>query len=232
MTTAPPKYVRLQEHLRPERLTIADGMEVLRKNGFSDHDEAAVVVGALELPSGEVVGLPNLYFPSAELQTMLIVSLATSKHFSAVREGQPKLERFPIFQLDGAGARGDGTVELSNGEKIRAVTVEPARLPYAISKLDWRIIHQTISMVGAEARCYIHPAATHIPQLQEIARREKILDCSTLVGLNPPLLKRIQGKLMENGPDQVPSLEKISKTLRKFGIRPHGERVKHSSLFG
>jgi hypothetical protein len=211
---------------------MADGMEVLRKNGFNDHDEAAVVVGTLELPSGEVVGLPNLYFPSTELQTMLIVSLATSKRFSARRQDQLESERFPISHLDGARTRGDGTVVLSGGEQIWAVTVERAPLPYEISELDWRIIHQTISMIGAEDRCYVHPGRQHIPELQEIARREKLLECSTLAGLNPPLLKLIQGKLMVNDPGlKIPSLEKISKTLRKFGIRPSRERVKAIAAF-
>lgn len=130
MITDLPTYVRLEEHLRPKRRTIADAMEVLRKNGFMDHDQAAILVGPLELPSGEMVGLPNLFFPSVERQSMLIVSLATSKRFWARREGHPGLEQFDIFQLDRAYVRVDGTAVLADGEKIRAVTVDPARLPY------------------------------------------------------------------------------------------------------
>jgi len=49
--------------------------------------------------------------------------------------------------------RAAGRVVLANGTSLRALRVEPARLPVAPSEFDWQIVHLTLKLVDAK-HCY------------------------------------------------------------------------------
>ncbi len=209
-------YEQLSEEARNSRRTMADAIEVLReKAGFGDNDRAEISIGLLTLPSTEVVGLVQIVFHTIGPKDYA-VSLPTSKQFLAYRPNAPQRDRFHIAQLHGAVLDGVGNVLLTNGTPLRAVEVIPARLPLEPTELDWRIVHRTLSIIGAK-HCYRHFPTRLPPHL--VADRP-ILDCSTLGGLPLPLLKVITSRIREIDPTlrQV-SEQQIADSLRKFGIR-------------
>jgi hypothetical protein len=156
-----------------------------------------------------------------------VVPLRTAKAFFAVDMNDSRKRRFEIELLDGANADASGVVSLANGNRVRALELIPAQLPYKLSELDERILHLTLSIIeGAESRCYRDlrddlPAAERggIPSL-------RFLDFSTLAEgpgrppLKVPLLKVIRGKFEKAYPGAVsPSEQKIADALEKAGIR-------------
>jgi hypothetical protein len=198
---------------------MADAIEVLReKAGFGDNDRAEIWIGRLKLPSAEVVGLVQIAFaPPGD--KAYVVSLPTTKHFLACRANAPQRDRFDIAKLDGAVLDGAGNVLLSNGVAFRAVEVIPAHLPLKPTKVDWRIIHNTLAIIGAD-HCYRKFATGLPPQLQDMFADLRILDCGTLSGLTLPLLKVLTSRLRERDPALGDiSEQQIADTLRKFGIR-------------
>jgi hypothetical protein len=228
------RYKRLQEENRNRRRTVVDAIETLKEQiCFQDNDRAELRIWLIELPSGDVVGLVNVFFESLPDIT-LIVSLPTSIFFRARQPEQSEFQHFDIAELDGASLDGAGNVELKDGTRLRAVEVVPARLPYEISELDWRIVNHTVSMMGAEERCYVHPSRSSSPKQRQIAREHRLLDVSTLVGLGaPPLLKQIKGTFLDQNTDVKNISEaKISDTLSKFGMRRHARRPRKNSPIG
>jgi hypothetical protein len=148
------QYQRLLEDHRNSRRTIADALEVLREvGGFKDHHHAQVCIRRLSLPSG-VVGLVEVRFDDPSRENVSIVSLPSSTRFRAIREGAFRHKGFEIFRLDGATVSADAKVLLTDGTPLRAVEVLPTRLLNQPSKLDWRIVHYTISIIKAEKQCY------------------------------------------------------------------------------
>ena len=83
-----------------------------------------------------------------------MVSLPASARFEARRQGATERDSFEISLLDGAIVDGTGIVTLSDSATIHAVEVSPAPLPHNPSALDWRIVHQTVALLGAEESCY------------------------------------------------------------------------------
>lgn len=206
-----PRYERLQEDQRGKRRTIADAIEVLHSNGVFDAARTGEIrVGALQLPSQEIVGLVSAFVESAADETISIVSLPTSAQLRAKRQGNAELETFAIFQLDGATFDSSCSVELLDGTRLSAVEVIPSLLPYDVTDLDWRIVHHSIAFIRAEQECYRSPIPGWPPAL----------DCSTLPALKGriPLLKQIQGHIADREL-KSPSEQQIANTLRKFGMR-------------
>jgi hypothetical protein len=91
-------HVLLREEERNHRFTVQDAIDVLSKGaGFGDDDFAEIRVGGLRLPSGEEVGLPNVFFSSDALGQVLVVSLPTSTRFKAKRQGEAEARLFSIL---------------------------------------------------------------------------------------------------------------------------------------
>ena len=94
-----PQFARLQEERRTSRRAIADVLEVVHQVfGLIETPRGEVRVGRLRLPSGEWTALVDVLFPDLDC----IVSLPTSARFQARSEGDPQLQIFEIFRLDGA----------------------------------------------------------------------------------------------------------------------------------
>ena len=83
----------------------------------------------MRLPSGEKVGLVDIRYHNPASDTVNCVSLPTSRHFSAIPTGFPVSRRFEIFRLNWARVDGVGRVQLEDQIELRALEVEPARLP-------------------------------------------------------------------------------------------------------
>ena len=88
---------------------------------------------------------------------------------------------------------GNGKVALLDGTNLRAVEVIPAHLPLEPSELDWRIVHYTISIIGAEKRCYRHLGDGLPARFQGLIPDRRFLDCSTLSDLKAPAPKGDRG---------------------------------------
>ena len=227
-----PQYERLCEEGRISRRTMADAIEVLHeKAGFGDNDRAEISIGPLKLPSAEVVGLVQIIFDPQFGDKAYVLSLPTSKEFKAYRANARQRERFDIAELHGAILDGRGAVLLTNGTALRAVEVIPARLPLAPTELDWRIIHQTLSIIRAE-HCYRHWASGLPPQLQEMVADLRIVDCRTFGGLTLPQLKVLSSRIKERDPIlRMLSTQQVADALRKFGIRiPVSRPRRHHGL--
>jgi hypothetical protein len=235
-----PAYEILDQASRSSRRGIADMLEVLRnKASFGDGDCALIDIGRMKLPSGEAMGLVQIFF-STPVKTY-IVSLPTAIHFKAIRDGASRPETFEIFRLDGAKVDCSGRVQLNDGSRLRAVTVIPAVLPLEPSELDWRIVHATVRAIGAEKRCYRRltdraPARfRRLRQhgrsrlLRKTARGRWFLDCGALRGLRTPPLKELVYRLMQQDPAlKKVSGQKISDALRMFGVRIPASRPRRT----
>ncbi len=228
------RYERLFEEARNSRRTIADALDLLRDaRGFKDSDQANIRIELLKLPSGDVVGLVNLFFEIPSGEEVCIVSLPTSAEFLGKRSGSPKGDRFDIARLDGAVADGRGDVRLNDGTTLRAVEVMPVYMPNEPSELDWRIVQHTISIIGAEERCYRRLGAELPDPYREMAPDIRFLDCSRLSELKLPPLKEIAWKIAARDPTlEKLSQQKIADALRRFGMRlpPPRPRVKTRSI--
>jgi hypothetical protein len=218
-------YERLREDERNQRLTVSHAIDVLANDAdFGDDDFAEIQVGILPLPSQEIVGLTNVFFDSRALGKMLVVSLATSAGFWAIRQGEVEACWFSIFELDGAKVDNGGLVRLSGGAIVRAVTVIPAKLPLKPSELDFRIVHHVISIIGAQDRCYRslreHAKPSCPDVVEEMIPAIQFIDCSTLKGLKLPSLKSIAQRIGQMDPAlKRLSRQKIADALLKFGMR-------------
>jgi hypothetical protein len=183
------------------------------------------------LPSGDIVGIANLFCEFQALGKTLIVSLATSKVFRARSKERRELKTFSISDLDDASLKLDGSVEMKDGTIFRSIEVLPSRLPYELSELDWRILHCVISMMEIGEQCWVRPAHLNERELSVPARDYMLIDFSTLPGRTTPLLKQIQGELTDRYPDcKAPSQQKIADTLAKAGMRQPVRRAQSARL--
>jgi hypothetical protein len=142
--------------------------------------------------------------------------------------------RRPIEHLDGGLLDAKGIVRLANGETIRAVEVEPARLPLTPTKLDWRILHLTIAccwmaenapFTEREVRAKCFPSIRNAIRPEDLGDEEMVpdlplLDCGALTGVWVPSLDAIAAYWAEIYPgERVPSPQKIANTLVDFRMR-------------
>jgi hypothetical protein len=215
------QYQRLFEESRNSRRTIADALDILREVAdFKDHHRAEIRIGPLRLSSGDVTGLVYVVFNAPSREKVFIVSLPTSAQCRAICQGSSRRDYFEIDRLHGAVVDAKANVRLPDGTKLRAVDVVPTRLPYNPTELDWRIVHYTISMIGAEERCYRSLREGLPPQLQGMVPDRRFLDCSRLPGLELPPLKEIVGRIAEKDWTlRKLSPQKIADSLRTFGMR-------------
>jgi len=221
------KETRLKEGERSQRRTIQDALEVLRKEAnFADNDQAKIRVLPMGLPSGDVVSLVDIVFAATGHDAAFVASLPTSASFQSKRPGRSEFDQLDITHLNDATIDAAGNVLLSNGTQLRAVEVIPALLPYELTDLDYRILHATISKMGAEDRCYRSLRYGLEPHHQRATPDIRFIDFGSFSAtdgrpqLKIPLLKEIEAEFSDRYPDaKVPSARKIADTLRMAGLR-------------
>jgi hypothetical protein len=215
---------------KPYLLSVADALDALcDEAGFQSGDQAKIVCGDLELPSGEIVVLTGLLFERGN-RHRYSVWLRSSKTCRAIY--QSELLDLETAVLADAMVGSDSNVTLIDGRVIRAVQISAVKLPYKFTELDWQIVHQTISSVKAEDRCYVRPMGLEGPNFIEIAQKFNLVDCSALLSLDEiPYLKVIQRDLLNNKAiSKLVSEQKISDTLSKFGIRHKRARPRRATI--
>ena len=221
------EYAVLGEKDWKKRRTIADAIDVLQRSaGFDRDDRGQIQLGRIRLTSREVVSLTRVSFESAAHQKTFIVNLPTATKFKATSQGQMIID--DIDRLEGATLDEKGNVELQDGALIRAVEIVPAPLPYNISDLDRVIVAATILKLDALEQCSYSSGA----MLSEYAEHDpyaNLIDCSKLAGFAVPELKIIKGHIADLAPKfAAVSEQKISDTLRKFGMRIPSKRTRRA----
>lgn len=209
-------------------LSVADAIAMLcDEAGFQTGDQAKIVCGDLRLPSGETVVLTGLLFERGN-RHLYSVWLHSSKTCRA--RYRLKLLDLDTAELADAMVDIDCNVTLIDGRVIRAVQINPAKLPYVISDRDWRIVHAAISAAKAEHGSYTIPLPANPQQIAE-ARKLNLIDYGALLSIKAPYLKVIQGRFLRENPD-ISSLseQKISDTLSKFGIRHKRARPRRATI--
>src|SRR5262249_37607383 len=122
-------------------------------------------------------------------------------------------------------------VALTNGAELRAVELVPALLPRNPSELDWRIVHHTVAIIGAEERCYRSLGKGLRRPLRDMVPDARFLDCQQLSGLDLPPLKVLALDIAARDPTlKRLSQQKIADALRKFGIRIPRPRPRRNGL--
>lgn len=211
------EHERLAECDRHLRRTAMDALEVLRKEaGFQDDDWAEFHVGFLRLPSSDNVGQVDICFDDPARRKTCRVSLPASTHFSAKEQARSFSRRFEIGLLNRARIDARGHVLLAGGRRLRAIKVEPVRLPYNPSKLDWRIVHLTLEFIDAR-HCYRSLQEGLPPDVQSMVPDRRFLDVGRLSGLTLPSLRDLT-RYVARKYKRV-SGQQIADSLRKFGIR-------------
>jgi hypothetical protein len=196
---------------------------------FQPNDQARIICAGLPLPSQDIVTLTGIHFERQDNHAFT-AWLRSSKTSQARHEDQAI--EFETVVLDNAAVDIAGNVTRTDGKIVRAVQVIPAKLPYVITDLDWRIVHQTISSANAEDRCYARPAGSEGTDFIATGRELNLLNYSALMSLeNVPYLKVIQRDLLKHNPNsKVVSEQKISDTLSKFGIRHKRKRPRRATI--
>lgn len=209
-------------------LSVADALDTFSDEaGFQSGDQARMICGDLRLPSDETVTLAGLLFERGN-RHVFIVWLRSSKRCRA--RYRSELLDFDTAELGDAVVDGDGNVTLTDGRVIRAIQITPAKLPYKITELEWRIVHAAISAAKAEQGSYAIPLPANSQHLDE-ARSLNLIDYSALAWIKAPYLKEIQGTFLRQNPGiSSVSEQKISDTLSKFGIRHKRARPRRATI--
>lgn len=217
-----PHYERLAEEHRHLRRSVADALDVLHTcAGFTERDRAVICIGRFQLPSRDIVGAIQILFEHPLHAKVYVVSLPTATQFKALLSGRSKRSRFDIARLDRAVVDGTGKVTLSDGTHLRSVEVIPTYMPLEPSELDWRIVHQAISLIGVQKSCYRSLKHGLPIEFKKTVPDLRFLDCSALRSLPLPMFKIIAGLIQSKYSlaDVPPSQQQIANSLRKFGIR-------------
>lgn len=214
------------------RRTIADALAVLQSlAAFGEHDRAEIRVGLMPLVPRKYVGLAQIVFDVPCSEQSYAVPLPSAEFFRAYSvEGQR--ERYGIELLDRGIVDGRGNVRLADGQTLRAIEIEPTRLPLKPTALDWRIVHLAIECcrVGensgafsAREKCYRALGQCLRSEDAAIAYMlpdMEFVDCSELTDLMVPSLDAIAAYWAEVYPgERAPSLQKIANTLADFRMR-------------
>jgi hypothetical protein len=224
-------YQILELDGKRSRRTIADALAVLEmRAAFGQEDIAEIRVRMMPLRPDKSVGIVQVVFDVPCSENSYAIPLPSAEYFRGMSaDGHRKRHRIEL--LAGALTDAKGNVRLGNGDAMRAVEVEPARLPLAPTKLDWRIIRLAIACCWtAEDAPFSEPAvheACYRP-LTEAIRPEhvsdtrmvpdvRLLNCGALTDVWVPSLDAIGAYWAEVYPrERVPSPQKIADTLADF----------------
>jgi hypothetical protein len=207
---------------RSSMRSIADAVEALRAAGrFFPHSLAQVWTGAIRLPNGTITSLVLVVAEAGEGERGCAVALPSSASFTGKRLGGA-LEEFEISRLDRALVDDSGTVELSDGIRLRAVNVVPTVICRDLTQLQKRIVYWTIKLVDAEERCYRQRDFVDGVELRYGPPSPDLstLDYSKVYGLELPSLKEIAHYIAKQDPTlKNLSHKTIATALSNCGMR-------------
>lgn len=220
------------------RRTVGDAIAMLQScAGFGDEDTAQIHVLLMPLAPNKDVGAIAAVFEVPYGDKAYTVPLPSAEFFTGRLKNGARIRRH-VKLLHQAIVDPAGWVRLRNGETLRSVEIERARLPLAPTELDRRIVRVALTCCRtSEApspserenqrrvveKCYrrlkdVVPAgySADIHMMPEI----RLLDCSALTDLQVPSLQAIAAYWTQLYPDsRPPSAQKIANTLLDFRIR-------------
>lgn len=198
---------------RPSMRSIADALEALRQAQRLPED-SVVEIRAGPLPSltPDPPHIVLVVCRANSLEHTYGVRLPASYDFKARRVGQETTETFKVFLLDRAGVDKDGTVTLSDGTRLRAVSLIPAALPWELTHIEKRIVYWTIKYMGqeVEARCY--PFGPPNPELEGLNYRK-------LRKLDVDKLEALAQYIADNDPELGACRQTVANALGRSGMR-------------
>jgi hypothetical protein len=226
------KYVTLSEGNKHNRRSVADAIDLLTAHAdFRINSSAKICTLPLPLMSKEPLAQLCIVFKNLAADATFLVWLPTSSRFKAKHPDQTETDTFATPDLNDASIDFNGNVFLTSGAQLRAVEVIPATLPYELSDLEWRILKSTIKHMKIEdvvVRTFGEELDPDVRATLPVIRR---IDFQRLQGFEMPPLKTLQAFIIEHevGIESV-SLQKISSTLSKCGMRPVTRRRSKPSL--
>jgi len=228
------RYVTLAEGNKHNRRSVADAIELLTAHAdFRANNLATIRTLQLPVPARKPLFQLCVVFEDLSINVTSLVWLPTSSRFKAQRRDQRRTDKFATADLNGATVDFAGNVSLSTGVQLRAVEVIPATLPYELSDLEWRILDCTIKYMKIEdvvVRTFGEELDLDVQATLPVIRG---IDFQRLKGFEVPPLKVLQHFIIENVRDlEGVSLEKISSTLSKCGMRPVVRRRPPRSMAG
>lgn len=195
-----------------------------RSAGFSDADNCSISVGP-RLPASQSAWTFAVVFKSEPQDATFAVILAACAKVRAIRAGHFTRDILDVRDLDAALVNISGEAHLGDGSKLHAIEAVSVTLPWEISELDRQILLIFIEESGLHDSAFRSLRASLPPDIGRALPDLWSIDFSVLPQLarnapQSPLLKTIQHEysLRYPGRTSIPSLGKISDTLRKVGI--------------
>jgi hypothetical protein len=201
--------------------TITHAMELLRDKAGPSPPTAKISVGP-RLPTLEPAWSFCLY--NEQDETTYAVLLPACAKVRAIRAGVSQFETFDIQDLHEATVDLAGLATLKNDLRIRAIEAELVNLSQELSKRDGQIFHALIEIIDGQDWAYRSLRQGLPLKYQRMVPDHRFIDFSALkIGIverkiKIPLLKTLQYQMSERF-QVTASLQKISDTLRKTGIR-------------
>lgn len=195
--------------LSHQRTSLADGIAALERLAeFGPRDWARIRVQQLRLPDTTTVWLVALNFEITMPAKRTVVPLSTATDFRCSELGV-LLKEQPLELLQDAMVQFDGSVTLSNGRRLMAVYLRPAKLAYELTTLEEQIVHVALARLkeGAE---YYRNLREYLPDdLKADFPPQIMLDYTKLAQDPPdardfPKLKVIQAEYQALVPDDAP----------------------------
>jgi hypothetical protein len=222
------KYVPLAEGNKHNRRSLADAIELLNAHaGFHTNDRATIRTSQLLLAAKEPIFQLCVIFQGPGSDVTFLVSLPASSHCTTVASETNALETIGTFNLDDASVDYYGNVVLTNGTQLKAVGVIPTPLPYELSELDGHILRHTIGFLGIGDRVFRTLGEELDSETRTTLPAIRAIDFQRLQGRKMPLLKQLRNSMADSGEfPNIPSLQKLSTTLSKCGMRDQLRRQK------
>jgi hypothetical protein len=221
------RYDTLAEGNKHNRRSVADAIDLLTTHAdFRASSLAKISTLPLPLAAKKPLFQLCIAFENLAAKVTFLVWLPTSSRFKAKSLHQRRADEFETADLNDASIDFDGNVVLTTGVRLRAVEVIPTTLPYELSDLEWRILKCTIQCMKIEdmvVRTLGEELDVDVRATLPLIRR---IDFQRLQGFEVPPLKVLQDFITRNERDlEGVSLEKISSTLSRCGMRPVRRRA-------
>jgi len=216
------QHVSLAEGTKHNRRSVADAIEVLVTHAnFQVGSIGKITTGIFPLPSKEPLAQLYVSYTDLAAGVTFLVWLPVCSRFKATYSNQRSICQSSIFDLNDATVDFNGNVFLTSGTCLRGVEVIPASLPYELSDLERRILWCTIQFMKIEDKVVRTLGEELEPELRQGMPTIRRVDFQRLNGFVLPSLESIRSFILENEPGlRSVSLEKISDTLSKCGMRP------------
>jgi hypothetical protein len=216
------QHVSLAEGTKHNRRSVADAIEVLvAYTNFQVGGVGKIAAGIFPFPSKDPLAQLCVGYTDLAAGVTFLVWLPICSRFQATYTDQQSTRKFGVFDLNDATVDFSGNVFLTSGARLRGVEVVPAKLPYELSDLERRIIWCTIQFMKIENKVVRTLGEELDPELRKGLPTIRRVDFQRLHGLVVPSLESIRSFILENEPGlRSVSLEKISSTLSKCGMRP------------